>query len=182
MRNAKQMLTTPYFRFAFCLVPALLGAMACRPQPGTQGSTRPSALANGARSGDGDKLTPEQQALVDPCAIQLHDISGAMLLYYVAHRELPQRLEELKPLADVGSELKFTCSSSGKPYVYVPNGLQSSGRNKRIILHDPEGSHDGNYWCVLMAPTKSGQAPYLEVVLMPPNLFRTYLLISEQRN
>jgi hypothetical protein len=124
-------------------------------------------------------LTPEQQAAVDPCALRLQDICGAILTHYIVHRELPAKLEELKALADVGTDLKFTCPVSKLPYVYVPAGLQSMGRTKRIVLHDAEPSHDGNRWCVLMAPIRGGKAPYLEVILMPSNLFRTYLPISE---
>ena len=126
------------------------------------------------------KLTPEQLSAVDPCAIRLQDITGAMLQFYVVNRHLPEKLEGVRTFSDFGAELQFTCPVSRQPYIYIPNGLQSAGRNKRIMLHDATAAHDGNRWCVLMAPIQSGKAPYLEVVLMPENLFRTYLPISEQ--
>jgi hypothetical protein len=110
----------------------------------------------------------------------LQDIEGAMLLYYAVNRHLPEKLDELKEFADVGTELNFTCPVSGQPYVYAPGGLQSAGRNKRIIMHDATAAHDGKRWCILMAPIKPGQAPYMEVLQMTDAMFRTYLPISEQ--
>lgn len=173
-------LRTIRFTAAFCILHVAISSAGCQSSPPPQANAaNPSEKLS--KPAPPQKLTPEQLAVVDPCAIQLQDISGAMLLYYRDHGDLPEQLDELKSAALPGTELKFTCPVSGKPYVYVRNGLQSAGRNKRIILHDAEGSHDGNYWVVLMAPPKPGQAPFLETVLMPPNLFRTYLLISEQR-
>jgi hypothetical protein len=169
-------LRTIRFIAAFCILHVAICSVGCQSSP-PAANTPP----NVTKPAHVEKLTPEEQAVVDPCAIQLQDISGAMLLYYRDHGDLPEKLEELRSAALPGTELKFTCPASGKPYVYVRTGLQSAGRNKRIVLHDAEGSHDGNYWVVLMAPPKPGQAPFLETVLMPPNLFRTYLLISEQR-
>jgi hypothetical protein len=159
-----------------CLILLLMAG--CQPQ-----ATRPSSVAATTgpveRVAPPSKLTPEQQAAVDPCALRLQDICGAMLTNYIIHRSLPEKLDDLKTLADVGTDLKFTCPVSNLPYVYIPAGLQSMGRTKRIVLHDAEPSHDGNRWCVLMAPIRGGKAPYLEVILVPPNLFRTYLPVSE---
>jgi hypothetical protein len=126
------------------------------------------------------KTPPLSVGQMEPCAARLQDVEGAMLMYWAVNRHLPEKLDELKEFADVGTELNFTCPASGLPYVYAPGGLQSAGRPKRIIMHDATPAHDGKRWCILMAPIKPGQAPYMEVLQMPDALFRTYLPISEQ--
>src|SRR5205823_6637241 len=117
---------------------------------------------------------------------RLQDIEGALIAYWAVHHDMPAKLVDLAPFADTGTELKFTCPVSNQPYVYVPVGLQSAGRTKRIVVHDATPAHDGNRLCILMAPlphTKNWQSPipYFEVLPVPENLFRTYLPVSEQR-
>lgn len=164
-----------------CILTLAMILTGCQtPKPQKSASGNPPMIDEPSAPVDTRKLTPAQLAVVDPCAIRLQDITGAILQFYVVNRHLPEKLEELRTVIDPGAELPVTCPVSHQPYVYTPNGLQSAGRNKRIVLNDAAASHDGNRWCVLMAPIQSGRAPYLEVVLMPEDLFRTYLLISEQ--
>jgi len=171
---------TDYFS-AICILTLTMILTGCQSQtPPKSASGNPPMIDEPNPPVDARKLTPAQLAVVDPCAIRLQDLTGAMLQFFVVNRHLPERLEELRTVIDPGADLPVTCPVSHQPYVYVANGLQSAGRNKRIMLHDAAASHDGNRWCVLMAPIQSGKAPYLEVVLMPDNLFRTYLPISEQ--
>lgn len=181
MRSADLKMIRRVFSSAFCLLNLALLSTGCQPavQPKT-GAANPPMIDEPTERAETKKLTPAQLAVVDPCAIRLQDITGAMLQFYALNRQLPDKLDDLRTIADVGTELQFTCPVSHQPYAYVPNGLQSAGRNKRILLHDSAASHDGNRWCVLMAPIQNGKAPYLEVVLLPDNLFHTYLLISEQ--
>jgi hypothetical protein len=170
---------------AFCVLPALVSAGCHRAptsttvvegydprSPGGLNEPKPSPPSN-------EKLTPEQLAAADPCAARLHDLTEAMLMYYVVHRALPDKLQDLQSVADVGVQLQFTCPVGGQPYVYVPAGLQSLGREARIILHDADYSHRGCRWCVVAMPFKPGKAPYMEVILLKPEVFRTYLPISE---
>jgi len=116
----------------------------------------------------------EHAVASDPCASHLHDISGAMLMYYAINRELPAKLEDLKPLADLDQALDFTCPLSHQPYVYVPGGLETAGRSKIIILHDAAPSHAGKRWCILMEPAKGKSAPSMEVLLVPEPIFLGY--------
>ena len=124
----------------------------------------------------------ENLAPLQACADRLHDIEGALLLYFQLHAAFPEKLEDLQSLPDIGSSLVFSCPDSHQHYVYVQAGKQSAGRTKRLLLHDADGTHDGNRWGVLMTPGYGGFPPSLEVVVLPPDLFRTYLLVSEQRN
>ena len=177
LRLGRRCLGDPARRTMILLV--IAGLVGCQPAPPTP--ARPAKPAPQAARPGAENAAPEQAAITDPCAVRLQDICGTMLLYYAVHRELPEKLEELQSLADVGAPLQFKCPVSGLPYVYIPDGLQSLGRTKRIVLHDATSVHDGNRWCVLCAPIKGGKAPYLEVIMMPDVLFHTYLPISEQR-
>ena len=38
----------------------------------------------------------------DPCAMRMHDISGALLFYYAMHHELPKSIDELRHLPKIG--------------------------------------------------------------------------------
>jgi hypothetical protein len=143
----------------------LMAALAVAPMGGCQsdsGQGRPIPSGHSTRSLD------------DPCATQLQNISGALLLYYAMHRSMPASLEDLGPLADVDAPLQFVCPSSGLPYVYNPQGLVSAGRNKRIIVYDAKPVHDGARWCILMAPPGANSSISVEVLLVEESDFKTY--------
>ena len=181
MQNAARKRIYRVLSTAFCILNLGWILVGCQTPPAPKpSSVNPPSIDEPGNPVEKRKLTPEQLAAVDPCAIRLQDITGAILQFYAVNRHLPEKLEEVRTFSDFGAELQFTCPVSHQPYLYIPNGLQSAGRNKRIMLHDATAAHDGNRWCVLMAPIQSGKAPYLEVLLLPENLFRTYLLISEQ--
>ena len=113
----------------------------------------------GMKRPDGPGPNPAAEQFVDdPCGDQMHDIVGALVMYHNLYHHLPEKLEEVQA-ALPGIALKFTCPTSGKPYVYVPAGLETdaisdqrylqtpggiindAGPKKRIILYDPEASH-----------------------------------------
>ncbi len=150
-----------------CMAMILCGG--CR----STGASNPKPTASGAappaQPADANDITQ-----TDPCAARLHEIAGAMLMYYAVNRRLPERLAELEPLADVDVTLNFTCPLSGLPYVYVPAGLRAAGRSKAIILHDAAASHGGVRWCVLMPDTSTSTGKALEVLAMPEGVFRLY--------
>src|SRR5437773_10560864 len=64
----------------------------------------------------------------DPCAMRLHDISGALLLYFSAHHDLPAKLDELKSPALNA----FVCPVSHQPYVYDARGMRGPDANAWI--------------------------------------------------
>lgn len=119
--------------------------------------------------------TVEHAVASDPCAAHLHDIAGAMLLYFAIHRDLPKSLDDLKSLTDFESPLDSTCPASKQTYVYVPGGLETPGKSKFIILHDAAPSHRGSRWCILIEPAKGRAAPSMEVLQVPEPIFRGYL-------
>ena len=81
-----------------------------------------------------------------------------MLLYYAIHHNLPEHLDELKPLANPGTDTSFTCPVSHRPYVYVPGGLTvPSSQQRYLILYDPTPAHNGFHWGITAAPPAPGQ-------------------------
>src|SRR6478735_5745074 len=56
----------------------------------------------------------------DPCATRLHEATGALLLYYATHQDIPPTLEDLKKSPGMEGAGDMTCPVSHKPYVYNP--------------------------------------------------------------
>ena len=119
--------------------------------------------------------TLDQAVDTDACAIRLGDITAALTMYYGLNKQLPDSLEELKPLANPNGELLLTCPVSGQPYVYSPAGLLAIGTSKRIIVWDATPAHDGSRWCILMPPTQPGAAVSLELVALRESAFKMYV-------
>jgi hypothetical protein len=144
-------------------------------QPTTPGQT-PAPGVGVAPLPTNHQPTAEEAVGDDPCATRLHDIMGALLTYYIQnHYSLPVRLDQLKPYADLGTELNFTCPASGQPYSYSPGGLFAPGKTKRIIVWDSTPAHHGYRWCILM-PHMSPNSPIVpEVVPIPEKEFQTYV-------
>jgi hypothetical protein len=140
--------------------------------PGPHSAAPPAAAPD-------EQLSPDVLAAVDPCATRLEDISAALLEYYRLHDEFPETLEGAQLTSPGGLKLAFTCPISRKPYGYRPQGLQSLGRQKRIIVYDPAPSHDGKRWCVFFSPAKPKQPAYLEVYLLADKEFLTYMPVAE---
>ena len=100
----------------------------------------------------------------DPCAERLHDICGHLLLYYSTHGKLPPTPAELT--SDDGLPLPpLVCPASGKPYVYNPDGVSIPNLPGRLVLYDPEPSHSGMRWGILVAPSADGASITARVIL-----------------
>jgi hypothetical protein len=140
------------------------------PRPTTGGQQAPPP----ARGGVGSTGKPNE--LTDPCATRLHDLSGLLLTYYAVNKHLPDRLDELAPLADVDVPFETTCPASGRPYVYAPAGLQpSAGSDRSLVLYDAVPAHGGLRWGIFVAPPRNGQPPATWVILMSEEVFRGYV-------
>ena len=116
-----------------------------------------------SRAAHGDTLAPSP---TDPCAMRLHDITGAMLLYYTLHHALPDNLEQLRPLADLDAPLDFICPVSHKPYLYQPINLAAPGADRRLLVYDPTPVHQGRRWAILAAPVRPGRQVTMWVDLL----------------
>ncbi len=108
-----------------------------------------AALAAGCNRPAGPEVVRRPSVRTDPCAERLHDLCGRVLLYYSIHRKLPAAAAELASGgASPGPPL--VCPVSGRPYVYVSEGVTVKGRPGRLILYDAAATHNGMRWGILV--------------------------------
>jgi hypothetical protein len=110
---------------------------------------------------------------IDPCAEQLHDICGAMLLYYLAAHRLPNNLRELGAFAD--QPLVFTCPLSGDDYEYRPISLQGTVDHPQLVMYDRHPVHQGRRWGIVGAPAEGKRPVSLWVVPFDDVQMQEYL-------
>lgn len=121
---------------------------------------------------DNPDVNPDK--LTDPCAARLHDIAGALLLYYRVKQQMPAKLEDVRSLGSIAQDLEFSCARNGAPFVYVPNGMAAVGKEQRIIAFDPTPIGRPRFrWCLIASVTNSG-ALVTDVVPMAEKVFNTY--------
>lgn len=145
----------------------------------------------------GDRTTIRETIADSPCAQQLQDLGGYLLLYAKVNHAMPAKLEDVRQVMGMGEEIKFSCSASHRPYLYVPNGLRSDGVRtsqayehfpdamKRdtdptmvVVLADPEPAHSGARWCVFMSPARPGRGRAIDVRIVPEPVFRTFIPVT----
>lgn len=107
---------------------------------------------------------------MDPCAQRLHDICGHLLYYHLVHNKLPPTLEDLKPTGDLPLP-PAVCPVSGRPYVYNPVGLASPDRRGRLVMYDPQPSHSGMRWAIMVSTPADGTSVTARVILLPEREF-----------
>lgn len=113
----------------------LLGIPACAPST----ASKPDPTETPAPSGQSPSPAISN---TDPCAMRMHDISGALLFYYAAVHKLPPALADLKK-TPLGAGLEFTCPASGQAYIYNPEGVAAPDGQSLLICYDPSPSHSG---------------------------------------
>ena len=111
----------------------------------------------------------------DTCDIRLHELAGPLLEYYVLNHRLPQRLEELAPFAEAGTDFQLTCPVSGQPYVYAPNGLTHQGSARVLLVYDRVPAHKGVRWGLLVSPAEGDQPLSTWVQPLDEKRFRQYV-------
>ena len=130
-------------------------------------------LAVGCQAPTGQPSDPDRlNAMLAPCADRLHDLCGQLLLYYSAHKALPQKLADL---GGAGSAPPLVCPVSGKPYLYNRDGLEAKGtpgRLGRLIVYDPEPCHSGTGWGIAVEPPQPGKPLVFRVVHPPAQVYR----------
>ncbi len=108
--------------------------------------------------------------MTDPCAMRLHDLSGALLLYHANHGELPETLEELRLMPGALAPLEsFDCPASHQAYQYDANGEIKGERV--LLLYDPAPAHEGKRLVVEMIDWKPGKPLVTKVDQLPEKLF-----------
>ncbi len=160
---------------AICLLllTILVTLAGCQTTTVTESPNRGRTRVEGTQQTDRSSVSADQAVASEPCAARLHDVAGALLLYYAVNKQLPPTLADLQDSVGADMLLDFTCPDSKLPYVYVPNGLRHPDRPKVIILHDPI-QVKGKRWCILVQPGGPGTAQSLEVLAIPEPLFLAY--------
>ena len=115
--------------------------------------------------------TPPALSNTDPCAMRLHDLCGALLMYYFTNGRLPERLEDLAALPGDTEALNFTCPVSGKPYAYSYEGIRIPEQKTRVIIYDPTPAHLGMRWAVIIEEPERDKALITDVRALPESFF-----------
>lgn len=151
-------------RYGLILAVALAGA--CQSQPGKQ-----SAAPTRAPAAATTKKLPNSNT--DPCAMRLHDICGALFMYYAIHHDLPAKVEDLAEVPGFENVRDFTCPASGRAYIYNPIGVVSTGgASARLIIYDPSPVHAEMRWAISVIEPKDPNAALIaKVVALPESNF-----------
>ena len=134
----------------------------------------PAADAAAQRNSAQNKQDINAISNTDPCAMRLHDICGAVLLYYQQNHTLPKRLEDLanSPLLEGPDAL--VCPVSRQPYLYNPVGITTTESRARIICYDPTPAHSGCRWAIsIIEPEENG--PLVTKVIGLPESHFTFM-------
>lgn len=112
-----------------------------------------------------------------PQDAKLGDIGGLLLMYYGMKQKLPNKLEDLAPLADADRPLDLRCPESGQPYVYVRQTLNSSISGQKLVAYAPTVSKDGRYATLMMSlvSTAHGTTPTAGVARLSEDELRQKL-------
>jgi hypothetical protein len=156
--------------------------MACAPAGGAGGaagsakstSSKPSQIPEVGADAPGRATAAISGR--DPCAERLHAVCGPLLFYYALHRRMPEKLDELRAIAaETGeAELEFTCPVSGRPYIYVPQGVpRGKGQPGLLVLFDATPAHSGLRWAVAVDVPRPGQPLVSKIVAEPETTFHT---------
>jgi hypothetical protein len=104
----------------------------------------------------------------DPCAARLHELSGALLFYYAAHRALPASLDALRSMPGFESSASdLTCPVSREPYIYNPAGLPAPAGNALLVVYDATAAHDHRRWAIALLPSAPDQPLIAKVIAVP---------------
>jgi len=152
------------------LLAALLAACSSHPARPTAHLAEPPPA-----SPSGPPESPDVSVNDNPCAIQLHDIEGALLQYYLLNQRLPDKLEEIQSFGDTLDPIILTCPTSHQPYIYNPTGLVSTTTRKRIIVYDATPAHRGGRFCIMFAPQESGKGMAMDVELLSEKEFKKFV-------
>ena len=149
---------------ALVLIGALAWASGCQT---TQTTARSSADASPPRE-DGPVAPLDTQASAE----RLHEIAGSLLLYYVKHQKLPDKLTELTDDAALDCP-PLVSPTSGQAYVYHHPPLPMRARPGALLIHEPAPYGPGSeafdepvHWAMLIDDRPGQTAPVTQVIFV----------------
>jgi len=111
------------------------------------------------------KPAPPLDLSLDPCPSRLHDIAGSLLLYYVAHENLPPDTVAIQQAGQVCPPLE--CPLTHRPYVYNPYGVEISGVIGLVVMYDDAPVHDGRRWGLIVSQISPAAPLKVDVIRLP---------------
>lgn len=105
----------------------------------------------------------------DPSAIKMHDLEGAILMYYALNKVLPPKIEDALPLADVPLDLNVPGTS--QQYVYTREGIILQDQEARLILYEPAPLHQGYRLAIRVNDPKAFQPLVMHIIPVPESFF-----------
>jgi hypothetical protein len=115
---------------------------------------------------------PRTESAVEPCSEGLHSLCEPLLMYYLLHKnQFPDSIDDIKAITGPDPKYSYVCPVSGKPYVYNAAGLTWPDQPGRVVLYDPEPSHNGNRNAILVQPGAPGEPLITRVVSLPESRF-----------
>jgi hypothetical protein len=105
----------------------------------------------------------------DPSAIKMHDIEGAILMYYAINKVLPPKIEDALPLADV--PLDMNVPGTSQQYVYTREGIILQDQEARLIVYEPAPLHKGHRLAIRVNDPKAFQPLVMHIIPVPESFF-----------
>lgn len=160
------------------LAVGVLGVTGCTSTPAQQNPPKPyeTTIIKGAGPNvSGAGVNSKDYFDVDSCANRLHSIEGQIIYYYARFHRLPNSLEELRPFADPGESVDYSCPVSHQSYVYVQNGLALGADPKRLIVFDATPVHNGYRWGILLSFPSGRQPLKTDVIPIKEDVMKGYV-------
>lgn len=126
-----------------------------------------AVIGGGCESSSAPPPPRATKAMTDPSAERLHELSGAVLLHYIRHNQLPASLEALHELdASIGDPID---PLYGDPYVYLSPPVDLPGRRGQLLMYAPgvARGHRASRWAVLVEGVGQDASLTTQVVLIP---------------
>lgn len=150
---------------------ASVAAAGCATETNDVRPTLPSVTKVAAAGSD--RAPPSNASNLDPCAMRLHDVAGALFLYYFTYQRLPANVDEVNTFPGAEGPVPLACPVSGKPYVYTPDGILLPEQNARVIVYDATPAHYGGYrWAIRMEDPRDDKPMVARVIAVPERFFK----------
>lgn len=117
-------------------------------------------------------VPPSNASNLDPCAMRLHDLAGALFLYYFTYQKLPATLDEVNTFPGAEATVPLVCPTSNRPYAYTPDGILLAEQGGRVIVYDPTPAHyNGQRWAIRIDEPRDDKPMVAKVVVLPESFF-----------
>jgi hypothetical protein len=86
-------------------------------------------------------------AMTDPTVNHLHDLGGSLLLYYMMHRQLPERLDEVESIAGRPAGID---PATRKPFLYWSDPPKVEGQPGWLVVCQAAATKGASRWALFI--------------------------------